>query len=295
MVNTNGLRIASEPDFAARLAEYMPAFEVYLQFDSLRDEANQTLRGARLLATRLRALDRLEQHDISTTLVMTVAAGVNDDEIGDVVRFALQYSCVRGVTFQPIEQVGRVVGLDDPNHRITLTGVRRRIAEQSGLFEADDILPVPCHPDVLAMGYALRVSDQITPLTRAFPRDVLLDAGGNTIRLEAIPELREKLNACLSTGLGPTDAAARLDELMCCLPRIDAGPLTYKNVFRLLIVRFQDAHDFDVRSAKRSCIHFAQPDGRLIPFETFNLFHRDPGRSKLAELRARVERSWSNG
>jgi uncharacterized radical SAM superfamily Fe-S cluster-containing enzyme len=46
MLNTNGIRIATEPDFAARLAEYMPRFEVNLQFDALSRAALQTIRGA---------------------------------------------------------------------------------------------------------------------------------------------------------------------------------------------------------------------------------------------------------
>ncbi|HEV2618807.1 MAG TPA: radical SAM protein, partial [Acidobacteriaceae bacterium] len=59
MVNTNGLRIAKEPDFAARLAEYQPGFELYLQFDSLRDEVHKDLRGAKLRDVRLKALEHL--------------------------------------------------------------------------------------------------------------------------------------------------------------------------------------------------------------------------------------------
>ena len=39
MVNTNGVRIAKDDDFAKRLADFMPQFEVYLQFDSLRARA----------------------------------------------------------------------------------------------------------------------------------------------------------------------------------------------------------------------------------------------------------------
>ena len=87
MVNTNGLRIAKEPGFAKRLAEYQPGFELYLQFDSLRDEVHQALRGARLSDVRRRALDALNEHDVSTTLVVTVKNGLNDHELGEIVEF----------------------------------------------------------------------------------------------------------------------------------------------------------------------------------------------------------------
>src|SRR5688572_18367957 len=121
MVNTNGLRIAKEPEFAARLAQYQPGFELYLQFDSLRDEVHQELRGARLRDIRLRALENLNRHDISTTLVVTVKKGLNDGELGEIIDFALQQPCVRGVTFQPIQHAGRAEAFDPAKHRLTLT------------------------------------------------------------------------------------------------------------------------------------------------------------------------------
>jgi uncharacterized radical SAM superfamily Fe-S cluster-containing enzyme len=50
----------------------------------------------------------------------------------------------------------------------------------------------------------------------------------------------------------------------------------YDNVFRVLIMQFIDAHAFDVRSVKKTCVHIAHPDGkRIIPFDTYNLFYRD--------------------
>jgi uncharacterized radical SAM superfamily Fe-S cluster-containing enzyme len=73
------------------------------------------------------------------------------------------------------------------------------------------------------------------------------------------------------------------------LPDINAPELGYENVFRLLIVYFQDARDFDLRAVKKSCIHFAQPSGELIPFETFKLFYRDGARDRLGSIRAKLE------
>jgi uncharacterized radical SAM superfamily Fe-S cluster-containing enzyme len=101
MINTNGLRIAREPDFVARLAENKRGLEVYLQFDSLERDALINLRGADLRKIRQQALENLERYGVSTTLVATVKRGVNDHEIGDIVRHALTWKCVRGVTFQP--------------------------------------------------------------------------------------------------------------------------------------------------------------------------------------------------
>lgn len=119
------------------------------------------------------------------------------------------------------------------------------------------------------------------------PPEVLLDGPSNTITLERLPGVREALVRVLSTGHSPESAATCLSDLLCCLPRLEAGQLSYADVFRVLIVRFADAHDFDVRSIKKSCVMFAQPDGRMIPFETYNLFYRDRA-EHVARMRDRV-------
>jgi 7,8-dihydro-6-hydroxymethylpterin dimethyltransferase len=134
MVNTNGIRIAQDEEFAKRLAGFMPQFEIYLQFDSLQREPLMQLRGADLRGIREKALERLNRLGISTTLVVTVERGVNDGELGAIVDFALKQPAVRGVTFQPVQQAGRVVGFESKQHRLTLTEVRRRILEQTDVF-----------------------------------------------------------------------------------------------------------------------------------------------------------------
>ena len=151
MVNTNGLRIAQDPAFAERLAAYLPGFEIYLQFDSFQADALKALRGADLRRVREAALERLNRLGVSTTLVVTLKKGLNDGEIGRIIDYAIQQPCVRGVTFQPIQAAGRLEGFDPATDRLTLTEVRRRILEQSALFKPEDVIPVPCHPDSLAM------------------------------------------------------------------------------------------------------------------------------------------------
>ncbi len=173
MVNTNGIRIAQEEDFARRLADFMPQFEIYLQFDSLQREPLMQLRGADLRTIREKALDRLNKLGISTTLVVTVERSVNDGELGAIVDFALLQPAVRGVTFQPVQQAGRVNGFNSAQHRLTLTEVRRRILEQTTVFRPEDLIPVPCHPDALAMAYALKLGtpfgSKVVPLTGMVP------------------------------------------------------------------------------------------------------------------------------
>jgi uncharacterized radical SAM superfamily Fe-S cluster-containing enzyme len=268
MVNTNGIRIARDAAFAERLASYMPAFEIYLQFDSLHEEAIIELRGQPLKELRMKALERLNALGISTTLVVTLKKGLNDHEIGDLIAFALQQPCVRGVTFQPIQEAGRFEDYDTTQDRLTLSEVRSQILAQSDLFQAEDILPVPCHPECIAMAYALKYQGQTVPLTH------LIDPQkkGNTIRYEEFIRL-------FSTAHSPQSAA----KLLCCLPDIPLPEnLGYQNLFRIIIMRFMDVEDMDIRSVKRSCVHMVTPDAqRMIPFDTYNLFYREKAEEAL--------------
>jgi uncharacterized radical SAM superfamily Fe-S cluster-containing enzyme len=284
MVNTNGVRIANEAGFTERLAGYMPGFEVYLQFDSLRPAALRRLRGEDLTSVRRRALDQLNEHNVSTTLVVTLQKGVNDGEIGEIIDFALRQRCVRGVTFQPVQSAGRLDDFNPATDRLTLGEVRQQILAQSPVFTPADVIPVPCHPDCLAMAYALKLGGGVTPLTSLIDPKVLLHGEGNTIVYEKHDALRGELFKLFSTAASPGSSASSLKQLLCCLPPVELQGATigYDNVFRIIIMQFLDAHNFDVRSVKKTCVHIVHPDGRIIPFDTYNLFYRD-GRERLLE------------
>jgi uncharacterized radical SAM superfamily Fe-S cluster-containing enzyme len=276
MINTNGLRIAREPGFAERLAGYMPGFEVYLQFDSLKRDALMELRGADLTRVRVEALEALERNNVSTTLVVTLKKGVNDDEIADIVRFALEWRCVRGVTFQPIQDAGRNDGFDARRHRIVLSEVRRRIAE-AGVFALEDLIPLPCNPDQICIGYGLRNGREVRPVTAMLPRELFVAAAPNTVTFESYPELREKVFELLSLSTAQGNTSEKLASLLCCLPEAAVPQeVAYENTFRVVVSQFLDRFNFDLGTVKRSCVHFVQPDGRIIPFDTFNTFYR-PG------------------
>lgn len=276
MLNTNGIRIARDREFAERLAGYMPGFEVYLQFDSFRAGPLMTLRGADLRLIREQAVARCNELGISTTLVVTLQKGLNDGECGAIVDWALQQKCVRGVVFQPIQVAGRVENYDPARDRLTLTEVRRKILEQTTVFRPEDIIPVPCHPDSLAMAYALKLGETVVPLTSMVKPEVLINAGRNTIVFEADEGLAQAIFKTFSTNHSPQSGAESLKSLLCCLPQMSVPEdMGYQNVFRIIIMQFIDAYSFDVRSVKKSCVHIAHPDGRIIPFDTYNLFYRD--------------------
>ena len=287
MINTNGLRIAREAGFAERLATYMPGFEVYLQFDSLQRDALMNLRGADLRSVRTQALEALERHNISTTLVVTVKKGVNDTEIADIVRHALTWRCVRGVTFQPIQDAGRNEGYAVADHRMVLTQIRREIAK-AGVFALEDLIPLPCNPDQICIGYGLRNGETVAPITALLPRDILVDAAPNTVTFEGYPELRDRVFNLLSLSTAQADTSDKLADVLCCLPdAVVPDGLSYEHTFRVVIMQFLDRFNFDIATVKRSCLHFVQPDGQIIPFDTFNTFYREgaAGRGALARGR----------
>lgn len=285
MLNTNGIRIANDAGFAERLATYMPDFELYLQWDSARSSVLQALRGKDLTDVRLKAMEKLNELNLSTTLVVTVQKGLNDDEMGEIIEYALKQPCVRGVTFQPVQIAGRFEHNPDAS-RMTLTEVRDGILAQSKIFTPEDIIPVPCNPDALAMSYALKINGEVFPLTRYLnPADLLNSNTTNTIVYEQDKGLHEQLLGIFSTGISVDKVTENMNQLLCCLPQVSAPGLSYNNLFRIIIMRFIDAYDFDVRAIKKSCVHIVSKDGRIIPFETMNLLYRDDKEAVLKQLK----------
>ncbi len=288
MINTNGLRIAQDPDFVARLAGYMPGIEVYLQFDSLIDEALVNLRGAPLTRIRRQALEAMEKVGLSTTLVCVVKRGVNDGEVAEIVRHALTWACVRGVTFQPIQDAGRNDGFDPALNRVLLTQIRREV-DKSGIFSLDDMIPLPCNPDQISIGYGLRKGKSVTPITSLIPREAIV-AGPNTISYEAYPQLRNSILDLLSLATAQVNTVEKLTNLLCCLPQAFVPrELSYANSFRVVIMQFLDRYNFDIATVKRSCVHFVTTEGQLIPFDTYNTFYRHGAEGSAILARHRQE------
>jgi 7,8-dihydro-6-hydroxymethylpterin dimethyltransferase len=286
MLNTNGVRLAKDEAFVERLATYQPGFEVYLQFDSLSAPAQQVLRGEDLRHIRQKALEHLEKYNVSTTLVCVVRKGLNDHEIGHIIEYAKGFRCVRGITFQPVQEAGRTEQYDAKTDRLCLSEVRTAILEQCDTFTPADIIPVPCHPDGIAMAYALKHQNTLQPLSRFVdPASLLVEQGNvNTIR----HEMKDKLFEAFALNHSPESGGASVGSLLCCLPELDLpAEVGYENLFRILIIEFMDVHTLDVRSVKRSCIHIVHPETlNIIPFDTYNLFYR-PGLNRPAFIHAK--------
>jgi 7,8-dihydro-6-hydroxymethylpterin dimethyltransferase len=186
LLNTNGIRVARDDDLMAFLAGHRERIEIYLQFDGFKESTHRHHRAADLRRIKERAVARLSEAEVFTTLTMTAALGVNDDEIGDVVLHALETPYVGGVSIQPQFGSGRSDPID-PTDRLTHTGVLKRLEPQTGgLVTWRDLTALPCsHPHCASVGYMLRTdADEWRSLVAIMGHEELkarLDLVSNTI------------------------------------------------------------------------------------------------------------------
>ncbi len=145
-VNTNGIRLAEDRTYAKRLADAGLDI-VFLQFDGTRDDIYRTLRGRDLLDFKLEAIRACSEQRIGVTLVPTVVRGVNDDNLGEIVKLAARLAPgVRGVHFQPVSYFGRYPTAPESGDRYTLDMLMTDIADQARI-RVESFMPSRCdHP-----------------------------------------------------------------------------------------------------------------------------------------------------
>jgi uncharacterized radical SAM superfamily Fe-S cluster-containing enzyme len=283
MINTNGVRIARDENFVRQLARFKGNFEVYLQFDGFRQSTYEQLRGLDLRALKERAIANLTKYEIPINLTATIKRGVNEDEIGEIVKFGVAQKMIRGVTFQPITHVGRHSDFN-PTDRTTVPDVIKAIAEQTdGMFRAGDFVPLPCHSDCISVTYAYIKGKKVKPLPRYLDVKAYLDVIGNQINFR-VDDMKSVVGEALMrlwSASMPLSTVNALHDFACCLPvapqvlsQKEHASILYENMFRIVIIAFMDAWNFDVRSAKKCCVHHVLPDGKIIPFCSYNTLHR---------------------
>ena len=297
MINTNGVRIAKDDRFLEGLAELKPS--IYFQFDGLEDETYRAIRGEDLLETKMRALDRLAEVDLDVALVAAVERGVNDREVGAVLKFGLSHPAVRGVVFQPVTHVGRHVAFD-PMQRITIPDVIHGIVDQTdGLFTLKDFVPVPCcFPTCQVNSYALTNGDEVIPLPRMLDVDSYLDYITNRAlpRVPSATDIQSALEGLWSASAvaGAEKTARLLQEACgggngsCDIPFSLGESLGHlkKYVFQIAIKDFLDPYTFNVKQVMKCCVAVLVPDGRAIPFCAYNsVGYREEVRDRLTRQR----------
>ena len=116
-----------------------PAHGVYLQFDGIGNEANSHRKIGNLFDVKLRAIEELHAAGIDVILVVTVINTVNNDQIGKILRFAIENSDkITVVSFQPVSFTGRDEDISDElrqKQRYTLSHLARDVQSQTGVTE----------------------------------------------------------------------------------------------------------------------------------------------------------------
>jgi uncharacterized radical SAM superfamily Fe-S cluster-containing enzyme len=135
---TNGIRFAQEPGFAKKAREAGLRM-AYLQFDGVTNEANSHRKIGNLYDVKLRAIEEMSAAGIDVILVVTIVNGVNNDQVGPIVQFAVENADkVTVVSFQPVSFTGRDEDItDDLRHRqrYTLSHLARDVSQQTGVTD----------------------------------------------------------------------------------------------------------------------------------------------------------------
>jgi 7,8-dihydro-6-hydroxymethylpterin dimethyltransferase len=270
MLNTNGLRIARDESFVKELARLVGGFEVYLQFDGLESGASTTLRGRDYVPEKIRAVEMLERYNVPTTLVMTVQTGVNDNQIGDALAFAMRRRNIRGISFQPVTFFGRRPVSAPAQDRATLTGILQRIeAQTDGLIKASDFAPLPCHVDRVAVTFLYRKQGAYVPITRGVDLRKFLPYIRNTFafRAEEFIQATDPTHSCCGI-------LQRFSPAYLLKSKAERVQYINDNLFRVSVTSFIDAYNFDMKALQKECVHVITPDFHKVPFSAYNLLHR---------------------
>ena len=304
-VNTNGVRISQSVEYAKEM-KAAGVSTVYLQFDGLTPDVYKFIRGLDLLDLKMKALENLRQAGYnSVVLVVTLVKGINDSQLGDIINFAAKnFDVVRCVNVQPVSLCGRLPPQEREKMRITIPDFMRLVEEQTkGDIKVSDFYPVPvvvpvskavgalkdkryveftAHPHCGMATFVLVENGKLTPVTRY----------GN------IEKFRASLQKVYEDAQKGSKSKAKL-RLVGAARHMKFSFLR-KYVLRVLMegdyqslgdfartalmissMHFMDPYNFDLERVQRCVIHYAVPDGRIIPFCTMNSIHRQEVEKKL--------------
>jgi 7,8-dihydro-6-hydroxymethylpterin dimethyltransferase len=279
-LNTNGLRLARDPAYVKALKE-AGLSSVFLQFDGTRDDIFIALRGVPLLDRKRAAIERCLEHDLGMVLVPTLVPGVNTDDLGSIIRFALDYfPGVRGVHFQPVSYFGRYPQPPTDVDRITLPEIMCAIEQQTrGLIKVENFTTSGCENAMCSLhgNFVVMPNGDLHPWTRqnndscCTPQPA--EIGAAKTRDFVAKYWSSAPNVVTLDSLG----SSSFGEWGVFLAR------TKTHTFCISGMAFQDAWNLDLDRLRDCCIHTVSPDGRLIPFCAYNLTDRS-GRSLYRRL-----------
>jgi hypothetical protein len=279
VLNTNGIRLATDRRFAGELAARIVT--VYLQFDGFSERTHLEIRGRDLRGRKQRALDACADAGLTVMLAAAVERGLNDGELGDILRFGVAHPAVRGIVFQPVTHAGRHLQFD-PLTRLTNSDVIALLAAQvPEWLRTRDFFPVPCcFPTCRSVTYLLTGGEDAGPTVVPIPRLVQLEDYLDYVTNRVLPDdgIRAALEKLWSASAFPGTATTaeqlgQVDQLACATCGIDLPEALARvadRAFMLVVQDFQDPYTLNVKTLMKCCVEEITPDGRLIPFCAYN-------------------------
>lgn len=279
-VNTNGVRLAKDPEFAARLgalAAGQGRLQLYLQLDGFREETGSLIRGRRGMAeTKRRAIANALAHGLYVLPVMTVTRGINLDEIGGVLQAALErHPSMNTVMLQPAFYAGRYEN-ERAFRRVTVGDIAAEVERQTdGMFTRADFGPLPCsHPNCFAMAVGLVRDGRVVPISRWFPKP---ETWGEPDVAARIERFADRMPQSLLETLADD---ALVDELLDLLASPDDETIDwrdYRSFFLVGVKPFMDAHTYDKDRVDRCCVHVVDRSGEPVSLCEYNVLRRPRG------------------
>jgi uncharacterized radical SAM superfamily Fe-S cluster-containing enzyme len=284
LINTNGLRLHQSDELVTLLSAHRERVELFFSYSSFRPEVHERLYGRDLRVEKRGALLRAQAARLFVTLVPTLERGVNEDEIGDLYRFALSQDNINGINFQPVMSSGRYRHSYDANRRLTLTDVLRELERQTdGALHTDDFVGLPCsHPDCCALTYGFLDAkrETIEPLPRHLDVARYLDLFSDRISFAGLlggAARRVWSDVAHLRGRRTLQDLAllfRKGGLRDVLPLIGDPEAFGRRVFRIVVKPFMDAHTYDHKRIEQCCTKLLNERGEAVSFCEYNVFAR---------------------
>ena len=312
-INSHGLRLATDPTYA-RLLKDAGLTAVGLQFDGLDDKIYRFNRGANLFAQKQRAIDAAKQAGLGIVLVVTLTKGLNDGEIGDIIRFAAHNrEVIKRVVAQTLTFYGRATQFDVNEMRSTpydfmqcLEDQTDKAIKRSDFYPVGAMLPVAeffeqltekkqeklyTHPCCNVATYIyVNPDESLVPLSQLVnvePILALMDKGAKAMKAtrgwrRSLTKLNYAGRLLLSTVTQVSNPVFR-SVLFNSLFRGSYDPMSdLDNVLMVSCVHHMDKWNFDVERVETCSIHFLSADGNQVPFCSYNTFYRQKTERQIA-------------
>jgi len=287
-ISTNGLRLLQDRTLLRELHKRNVC--ISLQLDGFSDRAYELLRGRPLVREKMQVLEILADEGISTSLTMTAAGGVNEDQFPAMLDYLFSHEHVVSFMIQPVAFEGRAASLAGRAARLSIPDVIKALgAAGHPAVSAADFVALPCSsPLCFSLAFYLITQEgRIVPVNRITRAGELLDALANRIFFGLEPGEYESLKRMVyDLWSGPAGSLPDSEEVMQTIRRLikatSCGCFDAKKVFTeaerrvksIFIHAFQDAHTFDLARARRCCNAYPQPDGSLMPACVHNVLRR---------------------